>query len=346
MGNMFADNNIANWIFNEGSEDNIVLYSKVSIYRNLENIRFHHHMDKSDFDKVDSILQKNIEDLNLNLTKIKLADIKPYDIKILKENLTLPKKRNLLNATLYTNSEQSTSILINSNEHLEIQTIARGLELNERFKTAYNIENKLDEKTDFAFDKKFGYLTSSPKKIGTAMNLTVAISVPAILWKTPDNIDYFINKFSKLGFDLSILPIGKKNIPILTVTNKVMIGIKEKDILKNTLDIVHDILDKEKNIRKRIKKLYKIKVEDRIYRSKAILSSARVLNYGELIKYSFWLRIGLYYGILKDIKLDDLYYMLFASKNNHLQIQNINSNKEKNINEIRANMVRDILNDK
>ena len=26
------------------------------------------------------------------------------------------------------------------------------------------------------------------------MNLTVAISIPAILWKTPENIDYFINK--------------------------------------------------------------------------------------------------------------------------------------------------------
>ena len=341
---MISDKNIANWIFNKGSEDNIVLYSKVSIYRNLENIRFHHHMDKNEFDKVDSILKKNIEDLNLNLTKIKLADIKPCDIRILKENLTIPKKRNLLNAALYTNEEQSTSILINSNEHLEIQTIARGLELNDCFKTAYDIENKLDEKIDFAFDKKFGYLTSSPHKIGTAINLTVAISIPAILWKTPDNIDYFINKFSKLGFDLSLLSIGKKNLPILTITNKVMIGIKEKDILKKTLEIVHDILDKEKNIRKRIKKLDKIKVEDRICRSKAILSSAKILNYSELIKYSFLLRMGLYYDILKDIELDDLYYMIFATKNNHLQIQNINGNREKNINEIRANLIREILN--
>ena len=343
---MISDKNIANWIFNKGSEDNIVLYSKVSIYRNLENIRFHHNMDKNEFDKVDSILQKNIEDLNLNLTKIKLADIKPCDIRILKENLTIPKKRNLLNASLYTNEEQSTSILINSNEHLEIQTIARGLELNDRFKTAYDIENKLDEKIDFAFDKKFGYLTSSPHKIGTAINLTVAISIPAIFWKTPENIDYFINKFSKLGFDLSLLSIGKKNLPILTITNKVMIGIKEKDILKKTLEIVHDILDKEKNIRKRIKKLDKIKVEDRICRSRAILSSAKILNYGELINYSFWLRMGLYYEILKDIELDDLYYMIFSAKNNHLQIQNINGNSEKNINEIRANLIREILNNK
>lgn len=339
---MFADKNIADWIYNKGSEDNIVLYSKVSIYRNLENIRFHHHMDKNEVDKADSIFKKNIEELNINLTKIKLTDIASSDIKILKENLTIPKNRNLLNATLYTNSDESTSILVNSNEHLEIQTIARGLELNECFNSAYDIENKLDEKVNFAFDKKFGYLTSSPQRIGTAMNLTVSISVPAILWKTPDNIDYFINKFSKSGFDLSILSIREKNIPILTVKNRVMIGIKEKDILKNMLDIVYNILDKEKKIRHRIKKLDKIKAEDKIYRSKAILSQARTLKYGELIKYSLWLRMGLYYDILKDVELDTLYYMLFASKNNHLK----NIRNKRNINETRANIVREILSDK
>ena len=74
------------------------------------------------------------------------------------------------------------------------------------------------------------------------------------------------------------------------------------------------------------------------------MSLAKILNYGELIKYSFWLRMGLYYEILKDIELDDLYYMIFAAKNNHLQIQNINGNREKNINEIRVNLIREILN--
>ena len=88
---MFADKNIADWIYNKGSEDNIVLYSKVSIYRNLENIRFHYHMDKDEIDKVDSILKKNIEELNLNLTEIKLKNIDFSNINILKENLTLPK---------------------------------------------------------------------------------------------------------------------------------------------------------------------------------------------------------------------------------------------------------------
>ncbi len=77
------------------------------------------------------------------------------------------------------------------------------------------------------------------------MNLTVSMAIPTILCKTPNNIDYFISKFSKLGFDLFVR--DEKNIPILNITNRVMIGIKEKDILKNLIDIVNDILDKEKN---------------------------------------------------------------------------------------------------
>lgn len=335
---MLADKNIADWIYNKGFEDNIVLYSKVSIYRNLANMRFHNHMDENEIAEADSILKKNIENLNLNLTGIKLTDINSSDIKILKENLTIPQNRNLLKATLYANMDESVSVLINSNEHCEIQTIARGLELKECFKHAFDIENKLDKKVNFAFDKKFGYLTSSPKRIGTAMNLTVSMAIPSLVWKMQDNIDYLIDKFSKLGFDFSI----KNNI--LNISNRIMIGVKEKDILKNTLDMVNNILDKEKKKRNRIAKSDKVKIEDRIFRSKAILSSARELKYGELAKYSLWLRIGVYYGILKDIDLDTLYYILFIAKNNHLK--NINDNEEniENINQIRANVVRKIMN--
>ena len=77
---------------------------------------------------------------------------------------------------------------------------------------------------DFSFDKKLGYLTGSPQKIGTAMNLTVSMAIPAILCKTPNNIDYFISKFSKLGFDLFLR--DEKNIPIFNITNRVIIVIK------------------------------------------------------------------------------------------------------------------------
>ena len=330
-------NNIANWIYEKGIDDNIVLYSKVSVYRNIDNMRFFHNMDKDDFEKVNEILTVNIDSLNFGLSSAKMLDLSALDIRILIENLTIPSDRNLLNASLYTDINSHISILINSNQHLEIQTIARGLELERCFDLAYQIESMLDKKVDFAYDKKFGYLTSSPNIIGTSMSLNVCMAVPCLIWKTPDNIDHLTNECHKLGFDVSI-----KN-GILSIKNNIMLGATEKFILDSIITKVKEISEKEKKIRNRIKKIDSVKIEDRIYRSRAILSAARSLKYRELINHSLWLRVGLYYGMFDDIELDSLYYMSFLCKNNHLKQLYKKNNHYRNIDEIRANTVRDMM---
>ena len=48
---------------------------------------------------------------------------------------------------------------------------------------------------------------------------------------------------------------------------------------------------------------------------------------------------------MKNIEIDDLYYILFITKNNHLKNLN-NQNNTQNINEIRANIIREIFNNK
>ncbi len=73
-------NNTANWIYQKGEDDNIVLYSKISIYRNLDNIKFFHHMDKDDFDKTEAILKSGIEKLNLDLSYTKLINLPAINI--------------------------------------------------------------------------------------------------------------------------------------------------------------------------------------------------------------------------------------------------------------------------
>ena len=122
-----------------------------------------------------------------------------------------------------------------------------------------------------------------------------------------------------------------------------MIGVTEKFILDTIIEKVKEISEKEKKIRNRIKKLDRVKAEDRIYRSNAVLLSARSLKYRELINYSLWLRLGIYYDIIDNINLDTIYYMAFVGKNAHLKHLYEKSNYYRNIDEIRANVIRDIL---
>lgn len=330
-------NNTANWIYNKGEDDNIVLYSKISIYRNLEDIRFFHHMDKEDFNKTESILKSSIEELNLDLSYMKIIEVPTINIRMLMENLTMPSNKNMVHASLFTNEDEDLSLLINSNEHLEIQTIKRGLELEDCFNKAYSIESSLDKKVDFSYDKKFGFLTSSPNIIGTAMKAEVCISVPCLVWKTPDNMDYIINECTKKGLEVNL-----KN-GLLSISNNIMIGVTEKFILDTIIEKAKEISDKEKKIRNRIKKLDRVKAEDKIYRSRAVLLAARHLKYKELVNYSLWLRLGLYYDMIDDINLDTIYYMTFIGKNAHLKHLYEKSNYYKNIDEIRANVIRDTL---
>ncbi|WP_295163437.1 guanido phosphotransferase [uncultured Brachyspira sp.] len=330
-------NNTANWIYQKGEDDNIVLYSKISIYRNLDNIKFFHHMDKDDFDKTEAILKSGIEKLNLDLSYTKLINLPAINIRMLIENLTIPINKNMVNASLFTDADESLSLLINSNEHLEIQTINRGLELEKCFNRAYSIENILDKNIDFAYDKKFGFLTASPSIVGTSMKAEVCIAVPCLIWKTPDNIDYIINECMKKGFEANI-----KN-GIIKISNNIMIGVTEKFIFDSIIEKVKEISEKEKKIRSRIKKLDRLKAEDRIYRSHAILLSARSLKYRELINYSLWLRLGIYYDMIDGISLDTIYYMTFLGKKHHLKQMYKNNIYYINTDEIRANVIRDIL---
>ena len=110
------------------------------------------------------------------------------------------------------------------------------------------------------------------------------------------------------------------------------------------LEIVNYILDKEKKMRVRIKNMDRLNIEDKVYRSKAILLSARVMNYMEFIKHNLWLRVGLDCNIIDDIDLDTLSYMIFIAKNNHLKLMFNNKKKYKKTSEMRAAVLRDIMN--
>lgn len=338
-------NDIPSWLYIPGEEDNIVLYSTVKLYRNIEKVHFPIYASVDEINIIEGFFMNAIEEspLNNKFENIKLSDISPLDTALHKENMTIPSNKNIIYSRLYIDKEKSNSILINSSEHCIIRSIRRGLEALECFNSVYEIEDILDKKIDFAFDKRFGYLTSSPKKIGCAMNVSLALSLPALSWWNTTSIENFIYKCESNGYRVIIKkPLEKE--PIIYVVNKSMIGITERSILDNLLSIVKSIINLEKKLRNRILKIERYEIEDKIYRSHAILSSARKLNYAELIENIMWIRTGVYYGTL-DISIDTINKIMILSKPYHLKALCKNYTDE-NLKALRAKAVRDLIKQK
>lgn len=337
---MLIDNS-THWLNFKGEENNTVLYSSIRLFRNIAEKRFVDKASKEDLFNIKNIFYETIKNTKLSdYEYIELYEEKNLNISILKEEGVIPEKIIVDNACLYLNNSQSNSILINFKEHCLIESRAVGLNFNDMLDSTLDIENTLDKYINFAFDERLGYLTSTPKKIGCAMTVYASLSLPVLLHWNTDAIENFVDKCEKLGLKCIIRkPLYKE--PIIHVHNKSMIGQTEKAIVDSIVSAIAGIVSIEKKVRDRLFKIDRYKIEDKIFRSKAILSEARELSYSEFIRHIMWLRVGIYYNIL-DTEIAILDKIMITARPCHILVNKLHGKniKEYNINYERAKMIR------
>ena len=81
---------------------------------------------------------------------------------------------------LILSAQEDISVLLNGTDHIRIQAIRPGMDLSAALKDADQIDDYVDERFSYAFDEKYGYLTSYPTNVGTGMRASVLIHLPSL----------------------------------------------------------------------------------------------------------------------------------------------------------------------
>ena len=63
--------------------------------------------------------------------------------------------------------------MANEEDHLRMQFFNSGYNLKEAFDEAMKLDDFIEEKLDYAFSEKIGYLTTCPTNLGTGMRASV-----------------------------------------------------------------------------------------------------------------------------------------------------------------------------
>src|SRR5690606_28688680 len=63
--------------------------------------------------------------------------------------------------------DENLSIMVNEEDHLRLQVLRSGLQLDEAWEQINRIDDVLEEELEFAYHPRFGYLTACPTNIGT-----------------------------------------------------------------------------------------------------------------------------------------------------------------------------------
>ena len=192
--------------------------------------------------------------------------------------------------------------MIGEEDHLRIQVMQAGLELDRAYRTADELDTALDSRLHFAFDDRLGYLTQCPTNLGTGMRASLMLHLPAL--QDGGAIQQLANTVSKLGLTIRGL-YGEGSKPegaIYQLSNQVTLGISESAAIENLKGIAAQIIREERAGREELCR--NPHFEDRVWRSLGILRTARLLRGDEFMSLISNLRVGVSLGMIEGISLD------------------------------------------
>jgi len=197
-------------------------------------------------------------------------------------------------------------IMLNEEDHIRIQSMAPGLDLDRCLDAAGKIDDALDKKISYAFHKEFGYLTCCPSNVGTGLRASVMVHLPSLTQS--GRMESIIRSLSKLGLAVRGL-YGEGSSAfgnIYQISNQVTLGVSEAETLEKLNYLISDLIEKERIQSHALYNSSKFSLEDKIMRSFGILLNAKLLSSSEAINLISDVRWGINLGIIKNISLETL----------------------------------------
>jgi protein arginine kinase len=339
---------MVNWLKYIGKDDELVISSRIRIARNINSKPFPHRLNEIEARKateqVESAFYTSTH-MKENYKTIHLWELdNDSSANYLERHLISPKLiNNKSKAAFIVGEDETVSIMLNEEDHIRLQCITGGLNLKEIYNNADKLDNFIEEKIDYAFDEKIGYLTACPTNIGTGLRASVMIHLPALTMN--DEMTGILKALTQIGMTIrGIYGEGSKaQGNIYQISNQITLGITEEDILNNLEAVIGQIINQENRTRENLLKNYKYELEDKIYRSLGILETAVLLNENECMDLLSNVRMGIEMGIIKDISKNRLNELLVEIQPASMKMKyNINMNgKERDLN--RARLVKQSL---
>ena len=335
---------LAPWLNGEGPESFAVLSSRIRLARNLQEFPFPPASTSENREKVIEFVSAAFDKAGElgSGAFFESSDISQMNRKLLVErHLISPEfMREGSGRGLFIDDSETTSIMVNEEDHVRLQVISSGMSLYDCWKQADKVDTSLAKLLEFGFDDSFGYLTSCPTNIGTGLRASILIHLPGLVLTR--EIDSVIGRISKFG--LMVRGFYGEGTDVLgnlfQISNQTTLGRTEEEIIDSLVKVSSQIIEYEKGAQETLMRDAPEQIEDKVWRSYGILQNARVLTSNEVMNLLSALRMGVSLGLLDKISYKELNELMIMTQPAHLQkfIGQEMENTERDM--VRANYVR------
>lgn len=276
--------------------------------------------------------QELVDRLSLGLKDLGELDGRVYEYAVLKDLDELDRlalwERKVYNSSivqkeapvgLLLSEEEDVSLVLNGTDHIRLQVIKAGLNLDVCYREANKIDDYINARFPYAFDDKYGYLTSFPTSVGTGMRACVVLHLPMLSMG---------KKFGSMLADLSRFGVSVKGVygegrenygALYEISNQTTMGRTEKELLDLVTKVAIQLDDQENQVRRMALESHRLERVDEVYKSYGVLKYARRLSMKDARTFLSQLMLGTADGLIQLEKPCSVYRLMLGICTANLQ---------------------------
>ncbi|MFC4765980.1 protein arginine kinase [Effusibacillus consociatus] len=313
------------WMKEDGPESDIVISTRIRIARNLARYPFPVLLTDSDAEAI-------VEEVRKALSSPEMQRIGKFELFRSRELSDVERQvfveKHIISPALAEEDRrsafavlgnESVSVMINEEDHLRIQCIFPGFQVRNAWLSASRIDDILEMKLDYAFDEKYGFLTSCPTNVGTGIRASVMMHLPGLV--LTNQINRILSAISQVGLVVRGLYGEGSDATgnLFQVSNQITLGQSEDEILENLQGVVKQILEHERAARNQLLRENREALEDRIWRSYGILAYARKIESKESMQRLSDIKLGIDLHLIKGVSAGILKELMVMTRPAFLQ---------------------------
>lgn len=305
----------------ENAEMSVVVSGRVRLARNYADLPFTTHGDSPQAQAcIERAVSAMQDSTGRRYTLHLLKDTPPTDQLALVEKHLISKDllQNHESGAALIRDDQQISIMINEEDHLRIQALVKGLDLETAAKEAFEAEAALERIQNFSFDPQLGYLTSCPTNTGTGLRASLMLHLPMLdRFKQMGSVNQSV---AKLGLTLrGIYGEGSEALgSVYQVSNQVTLGRKEQDIVEAVTVVGKQLIAMEIKLRQKCLQNHGVELRDAVLRSYGLMRYAVSMDEKELMQRWSDLRLGAALKLIPHT-LEDIDKLLTTAQDAHVR---------------------------
>jgi protein arginine kinase len=301
----------------------IVLSTRIRLARNLAQYAFPGRSSDEMRRKVQGICFDALEksELLASSHRLDLEQLDKLSSQVLVErrliSRELTEKPSAAGVTI--SRDQHLSIMINEEDHLRLQAVRSGFNLRKAWADINALDSELENFVDYAFSRDLGYLTACPTNVGTGMRASAMLHLPGLVFG--EHMEQVVRMVNQLGMAVrGCFGEGSEATgSIFQISNQQTLGESEDTILNRLINVLHAIIEQEKNARQVFLENNPSVICDKMGRAFGILMNACLLNSEEAMSMLSMLRLAIDLRMLPEIHRDTVDRLMIESQPGHIQ---------------------------